>query len=614
MTITWQPLGGSRPFVLAGTVSAVVKLRADPDGRSIGLRCTIDNKSPRAIPQVVFPDLHGLLPLPGPSDTQIRSGGMVYAPFRDIKRPEGGNFYAFPGESGEREASFKPSYGGDMWMRWFDFGNLQGGLSCWQRFWGNAADDLPGVSFCTFRTELDEFENRLRIGWMHAPRIPPGGTWESREYVWTPHEGGWARGIEPFRQWVQKSRKREFSLPDHVRNGLGFRSLFLCNWQPKDGDRDVIWRFSDLPKLAEEAKQHGLTEMVPWFWHEDFQLPLRPAFAHLGGQAEWLKAVAECRKAGVNVAPFISVLDLANPSAARYGLEVPNTWTYHPELLPRIGAFYATGHNTGKADPGNDVWQEEVLDGCRHLADAGVPSICWDVWRNGRQEPDLRARMMLTRKIRAHARQEDPQSTFAAEAVSNVELMSELVDYTWNWIPTYVNYRAFNAVFDAPRLNLNINHSIADASLGFMDNVYLNVMPRKTPYGVNGSGTISQYPEFAARLHQCAERRAQFLDYFTSGTLVGECLLSHDCPDAHVTGYVRPRKALLLILNQSDRRAVPFRCNLAPWLPSPSGRYQVDSFNMDGRRLKTFATSADWEGTTEQLEKHGIALFEIAGD
>ena len=190
--------------------------------------------------------------------------------------------------------------------------------------------------------------------------------------------------------------------------------------------------------------------------------------------------------------------------------------------------------------------------------------------------------------------------------------MSELVDYTWNWIPTYVDYRAFNAAFDAPRLNLNINHSIADASLGFMDNIYLNVMPRKTPYGVNGSGTIGQYPEFAARLQQCAERRAQFLDYFTSGTLVGECLLSHDCPDAHVTGYVRPGKALLLILNQSDRRAVPFQCNLAPWLPSPSGRYQVDSFNMDGRRLKTFATSADWEGVTEELEKHGIALFEIA--
>jgi hypothetical protein len=608
VTITWERLGGSRPFELSGGVSAVVKISADPDGRSATLKCRIENKSPRAVPQVVFPDFHGLLPLPGRSETRIRSGGVVYAPFRDIKRPEDGRFYALAGASGEREASFKATYGGEMWMRWFDFGNLQSGLSCWERFWGNGPDDLPGAPLCGFRTELDEFENKVRIGWMHAPKIPPGGTWESREYVLTPHEGGWAKGIGPFRQWVEKSRKREFPLPDHVRKGLGFRSVFLCNWQPKDGDRDVIWRFSDLPKVAEEARRHGLTEMVAWFWHDHFQLPLPPALEHLGGEPELVKAVAECKKAGVNVALFVSVLDLANPSAARYGLKVRNAWSYHPELLPRIGASYANAHNTCVVDSGNEAWQEEVLAGCRRLAGEGLPSICWDVFNSRKEEPNL---FTLARKIRTVARQKDRQSTFGAEVISNVELMSEAVDYTWNWTPAYVDYRAFTSVFDAPRLNVNVNHSVADASLCFMDNVYLNVMPCKTPYGVNGSGTIAQYAEFSKRLRQCAERREQFLDYFTAGTLIGECLLSQDCADAHVTSYLRPGKALLLILNRSDRRTVPFRCDLAGWIPSPTGRYRVEAFDMDGRRLKTFEAAGQWDDATGELEQNGIALFEI---
>ena len=400
-------------------------------------------------------------------------------------------------------------------------------------------------------------------------------------------------------------------MPDHVRKGLGFRSVFLCNWQPKDGDRDVIWKFSDLSKVAEESKRHGLTEMVLWFWHDHFQLPMPPAFPHLGGERELVKAAAECKKLGVNVSLFISVLNLANPSASRFGLKARGAWSYHPELLPRIGAFYAAGHNTGEVDSSNQAWQEEVLAGCYRLVDEGLPSLCWDVFSSRKEEPNL---FTLTRKLRTHAKQKDPESTFGAEALSNLELESEMSDYTWNWTPAYVDYRAFTTVFFSPRLNVNINHSVADASLCFMDNLYLNVMPRRTPYGVNGSGTIEQYLEFSKRLRQCADRREQFLDYFTDGTLVGECLLSQDCPDAHVSSYLRPGKALLLILNKSDRRAVSFQCSLAGWIRSPTGRYRVDALDLDGRRLKTFQTAAEWSGMTEELEKSGIAMFEIAAE
>jgi hypothetical protein len=608
VTIAWERLGGSRPFEFPGKVSAVVKLSADPDGRSVVMKCTIHNESQRAVPQVLFPDLYGFLPLPGESETRLRSGGFVSSPFQDIKRPEDGGFYPYAGASGDAEFFSKNVYDGTMLMRWFDLGSLRGGLSFWQRSWGYEPEDVPGGPMCKIRVELDEFETKLRLMWMHAPNIPPGATWESREYVLTPHEGGWAQGIETFRAWVRKNQKRQYPVPEHVRRGLGFRSVFMCNWQPRDGERDVLWKFSDLPKIAEECKKYGLTEIVPWYWLDSFQLPVPPPYPHLGGEQQWIQAVKKCKEMGVTVSPFISVVVLANPSAARYGVGLGGAWNYHPEYLPRISPFYVSGHNSGCVDTGNPTWQKEVLASCKHLFDEGVTSICWDVYMTRKEEPNL---YTLTRKIRELAKRKDPEASFSGEQSYNLEVESELLDYTWNWVPTYIDCRAFTSAFSSPRLNLNINHSIADAARGFMDNVYLNLMPRKTPYGVNGAGTIEQYPEFAKILKQCADRRRQFLEYFTDGTLIGECLLSRDCPGAHVSAYIRPGKALLMILNEQDRRAVPFQCNLAAWIKSPTGRYQVECYDMDGKLLKTEETTAAWQAVTLELEKNGITLFEI---
>jgi hypothetical protein len=607
VTIAWDKLGGSRSFEFPGKVSAAVKLSADPDGKSVRIKGTIRNESKRTIPQVLFPDLYGFMPLAGESATRFRSGGFVRSPFQDILRPKGGAFYADPGASGDVETSCK-SFCDGMMMRWFDLGNLRGGLSCWQRTWGYGPGDAAGWPLCKIRMDLDEFETKLRVMWMHAPNIPPGATWESPEYVLTPHQGGWAKGIETFRTWVNKNLKRQYPVPEHVRRGLGCRMVFMCNWQPRDGARDVIWKFTDLPKIAEECKHYGLTEMVIWFWHDYFQLPLPPPFPHLGTEKEWVQAVAECKKMGVNVSPFISVTVLANPTAARYGLATTGTWTYHPELLPRIGASYAHGHNTGAVDSGNLAWQAEVLSGLKRLMDRDISSFCWDVFESRREEPNL---YTLTRKIRELAKQKDPESSFSGEVLNNLDIESELVDFTWNWVPNYADCRAFTSVYPAPRLNININHCEADAAYAFLDNRFLSLMPRKTPYGVNGSGTIGQYPEFAKLLKQCADRRRQFLEYFTDGTLIGECLLSRDCPGAHVTAYVRPDKALLMILNQQDRRAVPFQCGLAAWIKSPTDRYQVDCYDLDGKLLKTVETAAEWRGVTLELEKNGIALFEI---
>ena len=101
--------------------------------------------------------------------------------------------------------------------------------------------------------------------------------------------------------------QRRYAMPKHIRDGLGYRTLWMCQNQPND-PTDAVWRFRDLPALAQEAKDHGLTEMVLWAWHPGFDASLPAPFPHLGTEQELLDAVRECRKIGVNVAPFISVV------------------------------------------------------------------------------------------------------------------------------------------------------------------------------------------------------------------------------------------------------------------------------------------------------------------
>ena len=158
--------------------------------------------------------------------------------------------------------------------------------------------------------------------------------------------------------------KRLYPLPRHIREGLGFRTVWMSKNYPDD-PQDVIWRFDDLPALADEAAQHGLTEMVLWSWHEYFVLPFPPAHAHLGGPDGLARAVAECRKRGVNVAPFVSVASVGKQTAPRYGWQVggpESGWTYHPELIPRLRPPYASKLVCAWHDARNPRYQQDVLE------------------------------------------------------------------------------------------------------------------------------------------------------------------------------------------------------------------------------------------------------------
>jgi hypothetical protein len=463
----------------------------------------------------------------------------------------------------------------DMWMRWFDLGGHNGGLSLFPRLWGWD----PRSSLLV---NLSPASGKLRLMACHPITIEPGHTWTSEEWVLTAHRGGWAKGIEPYREWAQRHITRIAPVPEHVRRGLGFRSAWMCQNQPGDPGGDAIWKFSDVPALAREAKEHGLDEMMLWGTHPGFTLPLPQPQPQLGTEKDFAMAVAEARKIGVNVAPFISVLQANKATGPRYGLAVPETggWTYHTEMIPRFNPPYAGSYACAQVDVGNPQWQADVLEFTRHLADLGVPSLGWDQFWAQEKEPNVAT---LAAKIREYARRADPEATFSGEELWNIEVDCNILDYTWNW-GGYRDCQAYTNVFPAPRQNININRSVWEVKRGFLDGFYLNVWPTK-PGGVNGSERIADVPELSRALKQCARMKARFVDYFTDGTFVGDCILSRECPGAHVVGRALGDRALVLFTNEGAPGNVTFAYDLSLWLPPSATGFEARAYGADGNLI-----------------------------
>ncbi len=197
VTVHWDRLGPSRTaFALPGRVSATVILTAAPDGLSIVLRCRVENHSPHAVRQVLFPDLMGLIPIGSAAETEFRSGPIVNKPFVALAKPDVDQFYAVNQTFVQFTSTGKePTMAG----RWLDLSGTKGGFSLFPK---RSQWDVGPTVMLQFR----ERANRLRLMYAHDVNLTAGQKWESDEYWLTPHERDWTKGRGPFEMWL-KDRK-----------------------------------------------------------------------------------------------------------------------------------------------------------------------------------------------------------------------------------------------------------------------------------------------------------------------------------------------------------------------------------------------------------------------
>lgn len=617
VVITWGELGASRTyFKPSGKVSATVWISALPDGQSVSLKCRVENQSERPVQQVLFPDLQGLLPVGGREGTYLRTPGFVRRPFMDVKMTLYPEMYALDDKT--RPVDTRDTYeymggrgignGDEMIGRWLDYGGLNGGISLFPKVWAGA----PATRVRIFRLEKDP---NVRLMHVHSHVIKKGEAWESPEYVLTPHQNGWAKGIEPYEEFVKSKINRLYPLPKHVTQGLGFRTIFMSRWYPADGENDRSFTFAELPAIARECKANGIDQLVVWHWFRHFILPIQDPYSNLGTPEELSKAIKECEKIGVRVSLVLSIRSVSEPTASRYGLKAGTAtgWTYHPEMIPRFNPPYAAGRATALPKTTDSQWRKDVLASVKKVYDNYTHSITWDQAHTGTEE--------VFKQFLPWIKEKDPEATFSAEITNSAEVLSDYLDFTWNWelgsyhhnlMKEYRDVRGFNASFPAPRLNYNINRNAEDIKYAFIDNSYVNIMPSK-PDGANGTAWIKDYPELGRILKQCAGVRKQFLNYFTDGKLIGECLLKEPVQGAHINAYVLPDRVLFILMNTTNKvKRIDFSVNLEPWLKSKTGKYEVRSYDQYGTHLgHSKVISCQWRSKTQRLKNMDLAIFEF---
>ena len=132
--------------------------------------------------------------------------------------------------------------------------------------------------------------------------------------------------------FVEKGPTR--TLPRHIIAGLGYHSVMMAEELDPD-PAHVAFRFQDLPGIAKEDLEYGLTEIVPWWWAAYFRFPLE-ARKELGRTEDLLSALRDARSLGSNIAPFISIhIISSNQLLAKYGAKPDvSNWTYGQAFVP----------------------------------------------------------------------------------------------------------------------------------------------------------------------------------------------------------------------------------------------------------------------------------------
>jgi len=627
VTVIWDRLNSSRNNLPLpkGRVRSEVKIYAAPDGRSIVMSCRIENQSTAPIAQVLFPDLSGLRPFDDKDRMQLRFALGVVSPFaQPVRPPDRAPFYAV---SMWKEYAPEAGYHLNA-LRWIDYGSLRGGLSMFQRCWGTE----PRPSILTRRNESDPDD--LRLAWGHREEIAPGTTWESGEFWLTPHQSGWAKGIEVYHDYVREVNPAR-ELPTIVKEGVGFQTIWMI--QPTEPDpAKAAFKFKDLPRVARDAREHGIHELVLWNWATYGDL--MPQIRHeLGTLDELLDGIRRARELGVTVVPFSNLIELNDRYASRYGVKPgsASSWVYHPEMIPGL---YPLSRASGQfqVPTDNAAWLRDVFDGFKEWIDQGITSFCWDEF----EDQGNSALVKMIGEMRSLARTKDPQSIFAGEPyLGSLERDNAVLDHTWNWLD-YVDASPILNVLRSPRFNCNVESSARVVKMAFCDGLYINAIPKK-PNLPNDTALISEQPELSASLKEVAALRKQFLPYFVEGTFIGDSVLSEPVarfvpnpeystdwvgggitelgtfrfPPIFVRGHKLNSRLLIIVLNNSENaQEVTFKTDFALWLPRKE-TYQVKSYDSRGTLLQTTRSEgSQWVGQTRMMQFLELVLFEIQAE
>jgi hypothetical protein len=361
-------------------VPVKVQYRIRVVGEELQFSITVDNPTERKLAEVFYGIIGGLRGIGERLDTEtIVPGNNVNLAPALFARFSGGGYGG--GNLGIRYDAAGYLYPGTMTMGWMDVYNRKVGIGYYY------ANQDPDTRLTALYTEMRPFTKSavLKDNWPSAAEVPNGEpigmtmgwvyfpyasktTFTAGPLALQVHTGDWHAASGIYRSWFDRHFKVRRPA-NWLRKEMAWQSIILSN-----SEDVVVHRFSELPKLAADAKKYGVTtfEILGWdMGGIDRGYPQYRPSPRMGTPEEFRQALTQIRVMGVHPLIFANIqfADTATPlfrdTLSRYvvdGRFAPD-WSLSGWGEGAIGARMGLARsNMTKVSPSHPEFRKFLMD------------------------------------------------------------------------------------------------------------------------------------------------------------------------------------------------------------------------------------------------------------
>ncbi len=261
-------------------------------------------------------------------------------------------------------------YPGEICMSWMDLYDDDGGI-----YYG--CHDPSGRACELSAAVLGEKMPGMVLMTTFETRIYEHDTYDSPDSMVYLHGGDWHEGAKFYRAFRQPLiRLHENRLPAWAKESAALFAHYDFKYQ----NGGVVHHYSDIPKMAEEARDAGIFHMLFSGWHLDgFDngFPMYGTDPELGTEEEFIEGIRYAREIGVHVTFYVN-MRLHN---MRYDADsIPSKAVMHENGEIKLSHFGNGDIVFADMCPSSRGWHDQVMEFTRHATDVyGADGIYYDV-------------------------------------------------------------------------------------------------------------------------------------------------------------------------------------------------------------------------------------------
>ncbi len=470
----------------------------------------IVNYSSDRLHEVHFPWVGGW---DGPEESEGLCGVMPMSVKKQGKETIGYNL------SGVTRREFVPYL--NMQLPFFDVSGGKGGVSliCYQE-----QPNLGGMLLTNLDPEPDG--HRFGFAWVHFPFVRPGTTWRSPAVGIAAHDGDWHQTADRFRRWLAP-RWAPPKPPRRLAMSMGLQIIQLRNF-----DGQPNYRFTDIPKLAQDGLKYGVSDLC--VWDPIAGVYLRPddgdffeEFDPSQSLDDLKQGLSESKKLGANVSVLLNYRLIREYSSLYRSIgeeQVQRTLHCAPmsDEWSNVSSTHASFRTSYLGQRGvalcqkPETFRKRAYDLTQVALDLGFTSLFIDQAfdyqpclseDHGHASPDDThiAALEWFSKAADTIRSSDPDAYVLGETTDLFGL--QYLDMTWNWAwaslkPEVIRYTLPETLhcWVVDRQPETLNRAFA---LGFQVALTTGMAEK----------SLAAYPEFGERVNQLGDLRARCAEY-----------------------------------------------------------------------------------------------------